>query len=168
MNLWIPLWITTVRGRCSWLECDHLRRTNIMRKIQFFPTFIQPNSNEIFPLCLFHVRSYCKKSFYSYHVWSESKSTDKKKKANSKETHCSAEAFIEPLSEAALNCGFPVQNMDTVEQTQPPQRLEIIWPSEEIAWVIETFSTLPSLNLPLILAHPISLWTKLCSLLEAF
>lgn len=99
-----------------------------------------------FFLCVFRVRSYSKKPFCSYHVCSESKSTDKKKKANSKETRCSAEAFIEPLSEAAFNCGFSVQNMDTVVQTQSPQRSEIIWPSEEIAWVIETFSTLPSLK----------------------
>lgn len=37
MNLGIPLWISTVCGRYSWLESDGLRRTNITRKIQFFP-----------------------------------------------------------------------------------------------------------------------------------
>lgn len=34
---------------------------------------------------------------------------------NFKKSHWSAEAFIESLSEAAFNCGFLIQNMDTVQ-----------------------------------------------------
>lgn len=76
------------------------------------------------------------------------------KKGKFKKKLVALQKHFEPLSEADFNCGFPVQNMGSVEQF--PQRLEVIWPPEEIVWVTTTFSLLPSLHLPLSMAHPLS------------
>lgn len=80
MNLWIPLWISTVCGRYSWLESDGLWRTSIKRRISFPPHLSSQVAMKFFLCVLF---TYSKKPFCSYHVWSESKSADKKG-ANSK------------------------------------------------------------------------------------
>lgn len=66
-----------------------------MRKIQFFPTFIQPKSNEVFPVFFMDILTV---KIPSAVAMCDLKANQLiKKKANSQKALCSAEAFFTPL-----------------------------------------------------------------------